>query len=348
MMKTSSDSRTCQERMGSVLYCLLRNCFEEEEEGDDNHHRRRNNNGIYQETRFIPPRLMAVSRNGQEQESSYHIVGSNNNNNNNETDCVNEAFLPATQIHNNNHSTVNDTMTQSEVQSTPEPNLLAMFIRQFGVNVVHPTDTRNNNNNTNHNTVQVYPCSRSQNNSRSNSSSSGSGSSMEDEILLTVNDGREGLSLMPPSTTPLVQEGDNHDTTTTTTTTTTMAVSTTIAADDESRRLLESPKSPLRIASTFHCKDETHEVPTISLDEVVLPGSLLQREMSMNMKQTLQAQEDECVICMEPFDASNPRMPTLCGCGENKTYFHLPCLYQWIDQNENCPSCRERLRWEEF
>ena len=125
-------------------------------------------------------------------------------------------------------------------------------------------------------------------------------------------------------------------------------LSTTMAVEEEDesrRRLLESPKSPLRIASSYHCKDE---VPTISLEEVVLPGSLLQREMSINMKQTLQAQEDECVICMEPFDASNPRMPTLCGCGENKTYFHLPCLYQWIDQNENCPSCRERLRWEEF
>lgn len=333
----TDESRTCQERMGSVLYCLLRNCFEDDEDDDTNDDRRRNHhNGIYQETSFVPPRLMTVSRDGQQQQQqvvdnhhpqAYHIVGSNNDPRFAETDCVNESFLSTTQTHNNPHFAANT--TQPELRP-PEPNLLAMFIRQFGTNVVHPADTRNNNN------VEIYQTNhhcRSQNNSMSHSSSS---SSIDDEILRTGDDGREGLSLMPPSSTPLVQEGDNNHT---------LPVSTSI---DESRRLLDAPKSPLRVANTFHCKDETHEVPTISLDEVVLPGSKLQREMSINMKETLQVQEDECVICMEPFDATNPRMPTLCGCGQNKTYFHLPCLYQWIDQNENCPSCRERLRWEEF
>lgn len=104
-------------------------------------------------------------------------------------------------------------------------------------------------------------------------------------------------------------------------------------------------------ASSF---DSSKEVPTISTDQVVLPGSDLQMEMAKAMLAQLgtnkgHEHDDECVICMEGFDPTNPRMPTLCGCGENKTYFHLPCLYQWVDQGgSKCPSCRKRLRWEEF
>jgi len=106
------------------------------------------------------------------------------------------------------------------------------------------------------------------------------------------------------------------------------------------------PHSPLRTASSF---DGSREYPTILPEEVVLPGSKLQHQMAKAMKQySIHESVDECVICMEGFDPTNPRMPTLCGCGENKTYFHLPCLYQWIEQSPDCPSCRQRLRWEEF
>ena len=116
---------------------------------------------------------------------------------------------------------------------------------------------------------------------------------------------------------------------------------------------LLSMNSPLRQAISF---DNSKDIPTISPAEIVLPGSLLQQQMAeqmaavlkINDKETNTDDEDECVICMEQFDATNPRMPTLCGCGENKTYFHLPCLYQWIEQSKHCPTCRETLTWEEF
>ncbi|CAB9519031.1 Zinc finger, C3HC4 type (RING finger) [Seminavis robusta] len=103
-------------------------------------------------------------------------------------------------------------------------------------------------------------------------------------------------------------------------------------------------------ASSF---DSSKEVPTIATEQVVLPGSELQLQMAKAMAAQLgddyQHEHDECVICMEGFDPTNPRMPTLCGCGENNTYFHLPCLYQWVQQSgRKCPSCRKRLRWEEF
>ena len=106
-----------------------------------------------------------------------------------------------------------------------------------------------------------------------------------------------------------------------------------------------SISSPLRTAASF---DSSTDIPTINVDEIVLPGSALQKEMARAASLNLEKQDDECVICMECFDPTNPRMPTLCGCGQNKTYFHLPCLYQWIEQSRECPSCRQKLRWEEF
>lgn len=144
-----------------------------------------------------------------------------------------------------------------------------------------------------------------------------------------------------------------------------------------------SRASPLRSASSFDYDKKMRSIPSIQLGEILMPGSDLQKKMSAIMAQDLESSDyDECVICMvsqstlhtlpcEPWfplhvqyvllnirltvplpvkkkKEQNPRMPTLCGCGENKTYFHLPCLYQWIEQSKDCPSCRKRLRWEEF
>lgn len=118
-------------------------------------------------------------------------------------------------------------------------------------------------------------------------------------------------------------------------------------SDSEGDHLLSA--SPLREAkSTILTKDD---IPTIALCEVVMPGSQLQKMMSMSLRNqgyAGESEEDECVICMEGFDETNPRMPTLCGCGANKTYFHLPCLYHWIEQSRDCPACRKKLTWQEF
>eukprot|EP00590_Aulacoseira_subarctica_P006001 CAMPEP_0172415952 /NCGR_PEP_ID=MMETSP1064-20121228/2377_1 /TAXON_ID=202472 /ORGANISM="Aulacoseira subarctica , Strain CCAP 1002/5" /LENGTH=228 /DNA_ID=CAMNT_0013153255 /DNA_START=171 /DNA_END=857 /DNA_ORIENTATION=- len=119
--------------------------------------------------------------------------------------------------------------------------------------------------------------------------------------------------------------------------------------------ILEDPSysTPIKEAKTFILSGERGSYPSISFNEIVLPGSEMQRamakQMMMDMDLMEESDQDECVICMEGFSPDNPRMPTLCGCGENKTYFHLPCLYQWIDQaSRHCPSCRQKLIWEEF
>jgi Ring finger domain len=113
-------------------------------------------------------------------------------------------------------------------------------------------------------------------------------------------------------------------------------------------------KSPLLLPASPHQATSFHrsnimDIPCINSDEIVFPGSALQKEMAAQLTcAKLKDEDEECVICMEPFSFDNPRMPTLCACGENKTFFHLPCLYQWIEQCENCPSCRQKLAWEEF
>lgn len=109
--------------------------------------------------------------------------------------------------------------------------------------------------------------------------------------------------------------------------------------------------SPLRTATHYEECKTLDDIPSIALEEVVMPGSMLQRQMSLNLQKNgvvADLFEDECVICMEPFDESNPQIRTLCGCGKNKALFHLPCLFQWIDKSSECPSCRKKLVWEEF
>jgi hypothetical protein len=138
---------------------------------------------------------------------------------------------------------------------------------------------------------------------------------------------------------------------------------------NRSRSEPRSIVSPLHAASSFDTSQG--DVFTIAKDEVVVPGSPLQFRMSQAMlasmpmirpyqspsdsnrecstiTTTCPIAEDECVICLESFDQTNPRIPTLCGCGTNKTYFHLPCLYRWIEKSQNCPSCRQRLQWDEL
>lgn len=109
--------------------------------------------------------------------------------------------------------------------------------------------------------------------------------------------------------------------------------------------------SPLRTAKDFSQRKSDVDIPTLAEDEVVMPGSELQKKMSEKLKEMgycAESEEDECLMCMEGFDESNPRMPTLCGCGVNKTYFHLPCLLNYVQQNPCCPVCNEKITWEEF
>lgn len=91
-------------------------------------------------------------------------------------------------------------------------------------------------------------------------------------------------------------------------------------------------------------------IPSLSLspDQLVLPGSAVQKAVALSLSGLDVGQsEPECVICMEGFTTSDPKMLTLCECGVNKTCFHYSCLLRWTERDSTCPACRKELLWEE-
>lgn len=75
-------------------------------------------------------------------------------------------------------------------------------------------------------------------------------------------------------------------------------------------------------------------------------SSVLQLSASSSNNNAVVHRSPECVICMEEFSTENPRMPTLCACGENRTMFHYPCLLLWLEKKSTCPSCSSSLFYE--
>lgn len=55
----------------------------------------------------------------------------------------------------------------------------------------------------------------------------------------------------------------------------------------------------------------------------------------------------ECLVCLEEFSVDNPQMPTLCACGDNRVFFHYPCLLIYLQDKKNCPICNRELYYQE-
>ncbi|KAL2648520.1 hypothetical protein AAZV13_05G178300 [Glycine max] len=45
-------------------------------------------------------------------------------------------------------------------------------------------------------------------------------------------------------------------------------------------------------------------------------------------------EEDACPICLEEYDAENPKLATNCD-----HHFHLACILEWMERSETCPVC---------
>ncbi|XP_009770091.1 putative E3 ubiquitin-protein ligase RHB1A [Nicotiana tabacum] len=44
--------------------------------------------------------------------------------------------------------------------------------------------------------------------------------------------------------------------------------------------------------------------------------------------------QEECPICLEEYDAENPKMSTKC-----EHHFHLSCILEWMERSDTCPVC---------
>lgn len=49
-------------------------------------------------------------------------------------------------------------------------------------------------------------------------------------------------------------------------------------------------------------------------------------------------EEDTCPICLEEYDAVNPKLKTKCD-----HHFHLACILEWMERSEACPVCDQAL-----
>ncbi|XP_054825741.1 probable E3 ubiquitin-protein ligase RHB1A isoform X1 [Prosopis cineraria] len=55
----------------------------------------------------------------------------------------------------------------------------------------------------------------------------------------------------------------------------------------------------------------------------------------------LAEEEDVCPICLEEYDAENPKLSTKCD-----HHFHLACILEWMERSESCPVCDKDVVFE--
>ncbi|KAI4328816.1 hypothetical protein L6164_021142 [Bauhinia variegata] len=53
-------------------------------------------------------------------------------------------------------------------------------------------------------------------------------------------------------------------------------------------------------------------------------------------------EEDGCPICLEEYDAENPKTMTKC-----EHHFHLSCILEWMERSDSCPICDEEMIFEQ-
>ncbi|KAI4326927.1 hypothetical protein L6164_019442 [Bauhinia variegata] len=49
-------------------------------------------------------------------------------------------------------------------------------------------------------------------------------------------------------------------------------------------------------------------------------------------------EEDGCPICLEEYDAENPKLTAKCD-----HHFHLACILEWMERSETCPACDQDM-----
>lgn len=59
-----------------------------------------------------------------------------------------------------------------------------------------------------------------------------------------------------------------------------------------------------------------------------------------------QATSSPCFLFSVFYDTGNPKMLTLCGCGEHRANFHYPCLLLYLQKKKTCPVCNQELFYQ--
>ncbi|GMY30365.1 probable E3 ubiquitin-protein ligase RHB1A isoform X1 [Fagus crenata] len=63
-------------------------------------------------------------------------------------------------------------------------------------------------------------------------------------------------------------------------------------------------------------------------------------ELSKSVETVFSATEedDDCPICLEEYDAENPKKTTKC-----EHHFHLACILEWMERSDTCPVCDKEM-----
>ncbi|GKV23147.1 hypothetical protein SLEP1_g32913 [Rubroshorea leprosula] len=66
----------------------------------------------------------------------------------------------------------------------------------------------------------------------------------------------------------------------------------------------------------------------------------LEVELSKSAESIVSATEEEdvCPICLEEYDAENPKITTKCD-----HHFHLACILEWMERSDTCPVCDQEV-----
>ncbi|GLT90868.1 hypothetical protein SLE2022_087840 [Rubroshorea leprosula] len=66
----------------------------------------------------------------------------------------------------------------------------------------------------------------------------------------------------------------------------------------------------------------------------------LEVELSKSAESIVSATEEEdvCPICLEEYDAENPKITTKC-----EHHFHLACILEWMERSDTCPVCDQEV-----
>ncbi|KAJ1416123.1 Zinc finger, RING-type [Sesbania bispinosa] len=122
-------------------------------------------------------------------------------------------------------------------------------------------------------------------------------------------------------TPPVVQEICVDKTNASPHTTNSTSIQETVAADNHgaSVKSEDLKESESKVQTALELDPEKD--PEIELPKLAEPIILVE-------------EEDACPICLEEYDAENPKLSTKCD-----HHFHLACILEWMERSETCPVC---------
>lgn len=107
---------------------------------------------------------------------------------------------------------------------------------------------------------------------------------------------------------------------------------------DAAVRATESQSQGIVGANAVEAQDAVEEVKEMDCKSQVdstLPSSKeVELEPSKLSEPFPTIEEEDCPICLEEYDAENPRILTKCD-----HHFHLACILEWMERSDTCPVC---------